>query len=156
MGTSSREGISAARTVVPVRRLEAERSDPVPPTSGTTVTSAPMRTRTSTNPIRSAPRWMPSTARWLPGTTTPATTQKAACDGSPGTSTVTGRSGDGRMRMVRPDPTGSTSMSAPACASSSSVWARVRTGSWTTVSPSAPVAASSTADFTWALAIGGV
>ncbi len=47
-------------------------------------------------------------------------------------------------------------MSAPAAASISSVWARVATGSITTVSPSAPMPASSTADFTWALAMGGV
>ncbi len=58
--------------------------------------------------------------------------------------------------MVRPPPTRSKSMSAPAAASISSVWARVATGSRTTVSPSAASPASRTADFTWALAIGGV
>ena len=57
--------------------------------------------------------------------------------------------------MVRPPPTRSKSMSAPAAASISSVWARVATASCTTVSPSAAIPASRTADFTWALAIGG-
>ena len=47
-------------------------------------------------------------------------------------------------------------MSAPAAASMSSVWDRVATGSWTTVSPAAAIPASRTADLTWALAIGGV
>src|SRR5438270_5896096 len=47
-------------------------------------------------------------------------------------------------------------MSAPQAASSSSVWARVATGSRTTVSPLAPRPARSTQDLTWALATGGV
>jgi hypothetical protein len=47
-------------------------------------------------------------------------------------------------------------MSAPTAASISSVWARVATGSTTTVSPDAAIPASRMADLTWALAIGMV
>jgi hypothetical protein len=91
----------------------------------------------------------------LPGTMQAATTQNAACDGSPGTSTSSGRSTEGRRRTTRPAPSRVTLTSAPASASSSSVWARVATGSRTTVSPAAASPASRTADFTWALATGG-
>ena len=86
----------------------------------------------------------------------PATIQNAACDGSPGTTTSNGLSFDARSRTTRPLPSGSTVMSAPASASISSVWARVGTGSWTTVSPSAERPASRIADLTWALATGNV
>ncbi len=53
---------------------------------------------------------------------------------------------------MRPSPHGSTVRSAPASASISSVWVRVVTSSRTTVVPVAESPASSTADFTWALA----
>ena len=82
-----------------------------------------------------------STVTSLSGTTQAATTQKAACDGSPGTSSSKGVNADGRSRttcvavLVAPRST-----SAPQRASSSSVWRRVSTGSRTTVSPSAPSA----------------
>ncbi len=82
-----------------------------------------------------------------------ATTQKAAWEGSPGTSSSKGWRRDRRRRTV--SPSALTSTSAPQADSISSVWARVRTCSRTTVSPSAPRPASSTAPFTWALATGG-
>ena len=63
--------------------------------------------------------------RSLPGTTHAATTQKAAWDGSPGTSSSNGWRAPGRRRTVR--PSSSRVRSAPAAASISSVWARVRT-----------------------------
>ena len=81
-----------------------------------------------------------------------ATTQNAACEGSAGTSSSKGFSGERRTRTTP----SRASMSAPHSASSSSVCARVGTGSRTTVSPSAARPASSTADFTWALATGTV
>ncbi len=86
----------------------------------------------------------------------PATIQNAACDGSPGTTMSIGLRFDGRTRMTRPPPSDATVMSAPASASISSVWARVGTGSWTIVSPFADMPASRIADFTCALATGGV
>ena len=86
----------------------------------------------------------------------PPTTQKAACDGSPGTTTIVGLRSLRLTVTVRPASELETTIRAPIWASNSSVWARVGTGSWTTVSPAAARPASRRADFTWALAIGGV
>ena len=97
-----------------------------------------------------------STTTSLPGTIDAATTQKAACEGSPGTSSASGDRVDGRSRTTWPRPSGVTSSLAPHADSNSSVCTRVSTGSRTTVSSAAPSPASSTADFTWALATGGV
>ena len=81
----------------------------------------------------------------------PATTQKAAWDGSPGTSRSKGRSARRpdrhRARLL-------TAMSAPQSGSSSSVCGRVGTSSRTVVAPSAARPASRTAPLTWALGTG--
>ena len=114
--------------------------------------SAPIRSSTSRKPRRPGPTYTFSTTTSLPGVMQAATTQKAAWDGSPGTSSSNGRRGEGRT-VIRP---GSIVTSAPARASSSSVWARTGSGSRRTVSPSAPRPASSTAPFTWPLATGSV
>ena len=95
------------------------------------------------------------TSTSLPGTTHPATTQKAAWEGSPGTRGAGAGASSAAPGPRRSPARASTSMSAPARASISSVWARVATGSRTTVSPSASSPASRMADFTWALATGG-
>jgi len=113
-----------------------------------------MRSSTPRNWSRAGPRYTSSTVTSLPGTMQAATDQKAACDGSPGTSRTNGRRLDRRTRTVC--PSSSTAISAPQRRSNSSVWARVRTASCTTVSPSAPSPASRMADFTWALATGGL
>ena len=84
------------------------------------------------------------------------TIQKAAWEGSPGTEKAPGD----EVTPVQTDhpPAADRSMviSAPMASSISSVWGRVATGSWTTVSPWAAKPARRTADLTWALAIGGV
>ncbi len=86
-----------------------------------------------------------------------ATTQKAAWDGSPGTSSSNGAGRDGTRRTTWvPSPCSVSVTRTPQRARSSSVWRRVSTGSRTTVSPSAPKPARSTHDFTWALAMGVV
>ena len=157
-GSAPRPG-RGSRT--PPRRCPSGREDvlvtePTSPPTSCSTTSPPIRMSTCRKPIRSGPRWSCSTVTRLPATTAPATTQNAAWEGSPGTSQARGRRTPGRSRTTRPAPTGSTVTSAPASASISSVWARVATGSRTTVSPSASRPASRTALLTWALAIGGV
>ena len=82
---------------------------------------------------------------------------KADEDGSPGTSTgqavrICGPVSD----TVVAWPLRSIPSDAPKAASMVSVWSRVICGSCTTVVPVAPSAARSTADLTWADAIGGV
>ena len=119
-------------------------------------TSAPMRRSTSTKPVRSGPGVdvvHRDLAARAPGSRRPPRRR-------PGTGRRARRgrgagAGRRRRRTTRPAPSASTVMSAPASASISSVWARVATGSRTTVSPAADSPASRMADFTWALATGG-
>ena len=77
-------------------------------------------------------------------------------DGSPGTAITRPVSFPWpEMRMWRTPPLSvSTSRSAPKPFSIFSVWSRVITGSMTVVTPGVFKPASSTADFTWADAIG--
>ena len=113
-----------------------------------------MRNRTSTKPARPRPMYTSSRTRSLPGVVQAATAQNAAWEGSAGTSIGPAWSGPGRRTTRWPPSWSCTSRSAPAATSISSVWARVGTGSSTVVAPSAPKAASSTADLTWALGTG--
>ena len=86
-----------------------------------------------------------------PGTSVAATTKGAADEKSPGTSTSPSESrSTGRTVTL----VGRTVTLAPASCSMRSVWSRVGAGSTTVVSPSAYSPASSTADFTCALATG--
>ena len=82
----------------------------------------------------------------------PRTNQAAAELASPGTSISKLFNGPGPMLTLFPF----TEMSAPMARSIRSVWSRVAEGWWTTVRPSAPNPANSTADLTWALATGRV
>ena len=90
-----------------------------------------------------------------PGTIRAATSGKPAEDGSPGTAIVR------RELALAVDAdvahalsSVSTARSAPKPFSIFSVWSRVITGSITVVTPGVFKPASSTADFTWAEAIG--
>ena len=91
-----------------------------------------------------------------PGVISAATSGKAAEEGSPGTAMVWRVSVPWPVtRMMRaPSAPTSTSISAPKPFSIFSVWSRVMVGSTTVVMPAMFSPASSTADFTWADAIG--
>ena len=89
--------------------------------------------------------------RSLPGTRAAAASSGAADEKSPGTSTSPSRSEPAGWTVIEVGPrrTGT-----PAPSSMSSVWSRVGAGSTTVVWPPALIPASSTADFTCALATG--
>ena len=82
-----------------------------------------------------------------------ATSQKAALEISPGTvmSLFCGTTGPSTA-MSR--PSSDTVQGMLKCSNSRSVWSRVMAGWCTEVRPSASIPASSTALFTWALAMG--
>ena len=74
---------------------------------------------------------------------------------SPGSNRAAGRTETTPAPAFAPGPdAASRPTSAPAAASIRSVWSRLGTGSRTRVSPAASSPASSTQDFTWALATG--
>ena len=77
--------------------------------------------------------------------------KKAADEKSPGTSMRAASSRAGGCSVALP-PRATTST--PKLCSIRSVWSRVTAGSTTVVAPSAYRPASSSADFTWALATG--
>jgi hypothetical protein len=85
------------------------------------------------------------------GTIVAATTNGAADEKSPGTSTASSLRLVGGSTLTE---LGRVVMRTPASRSISSVWSRVGVGSRTVVFPCAPSAASRTADFTCALATG--
>ncbi len=88
-----------------------------------------------------------------PPTNTPAAIMNAAELGSPGTRT---RSSTSSSVLVTVTERPLRWTLAPALSSIRSVWSRLRSGSVTVLAPSAASAASSTHDFTWALATGSV
>ena len=97
-----------------------------------------------------------SITRSDPGTSSAATTKKAADEGSPGTSMVWGLSSASPTSWIVRVPSGATSTDscAPKPFSMRSEWSRVGTGSITVVMPGVLSPASSTALFTWAEATG--
>ena len=86
-----------------------------------------------------------------PGTSVAATTNGAAEEKSPGTSTSPSERLVAGLIVTL---VARTATCAPAAASIRSVWSRVGAGSTTVVSPSASRPARRTHDFTWALATG--
>ena len=86
----------------------------------------------------------------------PATSQKAAPDGSEGTvsAIAAGSRGPSRRTVCAPSGPVVSSTAMPRARSIRSVWSRVATDSVTAVSPSAARPASRTADLTWALGTG--
>ena len=115
---------------------------------------APICSSTSNTPVRVGLSPTFSMVRSAPGTSAPATSQNAAELMSPGTTTCWPvREAPGLTLTWRPiSPP--TSKSAPKALSIRSLWSREWAGSITVVGPSAVSAASSSADFTWALATG--
>ena len=102
-------------------------------------------------PARRGLRPMSCTVRLDPGSSAAATRNGAAEEMSPGTSTSSSRRCSvPSTEIERPFRRTGT----PAASSISSVWSRVGAGSSTVVLPRAPSPASSTADFTCALATG--
>ena len=118
---------------------------------GVTSTSAPIRSRTSSRPVRVGFTPTPRSTISEPGTSVAAAMKNAAEEKSPGTST----SPSSMRRMpdtdMRPP---SLRTSTPAARSITSVWSRDGRCSTTVVSLSASRPASSTHDFTCALATG--
>ena len=115
-------------------------------------TRAPIRSITVSRPVRVGLMPTPRRVSPDPCTIVAATTNGAADEKSPGTTTSS------RCRLATGDTAtrpGRRSTGAPAWRSIRSVWSRVATGSSTTVTPrSAKRPASSTHDFTWAEATG--
>ena len=107
------------------------------------------------NPARPRPTYTFSNTRSLPGVMHAATAQKAAWEGSAGTSVVVAWSGPGRKVTVAPASFGARRQCSlprrPAFLPCGHGWPPARAP---TVVPSAPNPAKSTADFTWALATG--
>jgi len=119
--------------------------------------SAPISRSAVTMPLRVG--FIPtfSTTNSLPGTIDAATSQKAAEEGSPGTTIDCGfSSASPVIEMIRPSGTSSTLSAAPKPVSIRSLWSRVATGSITRVVPGVLRPASRIADFTCAEATGSV
>ena len=117
---------------------------------------APMASSTSRMPVRLGLRPTFSRSKSAPGTSRPATNQKAAELISPGTTTRWPWSRAPGVISTRGPPlaSGSLTRSAPKARSIRSLWSRERAGSITVVGPSALRPASSRALFTWAEATG--
>ena len=143
-------------TRTPRRPADRARSDPISSgsaASGITSTSAPIDARISRRPVRDGLTPTPSMHTWLPGTRVAATTQNAADEKSPGTSSS--KAGNGRcFPAASVTVPGAIETGRPSHASIRSVWSRDAPGSATLVGPSACSPARRTAPFTWALAIG--
>ena len=115
------------------------------------MTIAPMRWAMRTKPLRVQFTPTPRRTSREPGTSTPAAMAKAALDGSPGTTSSSSVSSSVPATVTwRPLRCTVT----PAAVSMRSVWSRLAAGSVTVVAPSAARPASSTHDFTCALATG--
>jgi hypothetical protein len=110
-----------------------------------------MRSRIDSRPVRVQLMFTPPSTTSDPPTSTAATIRNAAELMSAGTRIASRlNASTGSTDTARP----SRRTVAPAAASIRSVWSRLRCGSTTVVVPSASSPASSTHDFTWALAIG--
>ena len=158
VSSSIASGTSSGPTSVPSSGAEATSSSPtgslsasVPGSSRSPRITAPMRSAIRRKPVRVQLSPTSSSTTREPGTSVAAATTKAAEEGSPGT-TISSSSSSSTWETVSAAP--SRSNGTRARRSRRSVWSRLGAGSRPWWSPSASIPASSTQDFTWALATG--